>query len=128
MHLTGGAAFLVSSLILQGTVLGADTRYVCDPALRVFCKNVHVGCSGATKFRTSTLHLSLTGTTARVEAEGYDGARSGQLSAGRDVLIHMNDRREWIRIEPDGRFSHRVYRRHGPVMSYGLCRQVTGTR
>ena len=29
--------------------------------------------------------------------------------------------RDWIRVDPEGRYSQRVYLERGPAMAFGLC-------
>ncbi len=74
--------------------------------------------------RTSVIKISIDGTAARLEFEGTTATAEGAATAGRDLLIRMTDHRAWIRIQPDGRYSHRVYQRSEAAMSYGVCKMV----
>ena len=38
------------------------------------------------------------------------------------ILIELTASRDWIRIEPGGRYTHRIYRNGRAAMSYGFCR------
>lgn len=100
---------------------GGQQAYSCEPALPVFCRNIHVSCAGATKIRTAVFEVLISGTDARVTFVGAATAIQARVSHGRDLVIRLHDSRDWIRIQRDNRFSHRIYRKRGAAMSYGTC-------
>lgn len=100
--------------------------YSCEPALPVFCRNVHVSCAGATRIRTAAFEIVITGTEALVTFAGSDTPIRGRVSAGRDLIIRLHNSRDWIRIQRDKRFSHRIYRKRGAAMSIGACAGKVG--
>ncbi|MEM7427825.1 MAG: hypothetical protein AAF441_17155 [Pseudomonadota bacterium] len=101
---------------------GAGTvTFVCRPALPVYCRNVHVGCSGKTGIRTAVIEISIRGDRARLVFAGDRPPARGNVSGSGYILIRLDGQREWLRIEADGRFSHRIYPDERAAMSYGQC-------
>ena len=91
----------------------------CVPALPFYCQNIHVGCAGRSATRTEAFRVQ----SAKVvfEAENAWEVRT-QTDRGATILWRKGHA-DWIRIEPDGRFSLRRYSRT-PLMTRGTCRQV----
>lgn len=109
---------LKAAVVLIATAVVAEADEVrCTPALPVFCANVHVGCSGRTEMPTQGFM------TGDGQILFDDGAiwRVDIAVSDSGVVYRREEARDWIRIDPDGRFSQRVYRARGPVMTYGVC-------
>lgn len=100
--------------------------YSCKPALPVFCRNIHVSCAGATRIRTTPFNVWISDADALVTFAGSDTPLRGRVGDGRDLVIRLHDSRDWIRIERNDRFSHRIYRKRGAAMSYGMCKRQVG--
>ena len=119
------AVFLFVPIFLAPIVGAVDRelRLSCRPQLPVFCRNIHVSCSGRTKVRTSMIEILISGEKARLVFAGAEPDIFATVWKGRDLVIRFNTSRNWMRIEPDGRFSHRIYLQKGAAMSYGMCRR-----
>lgn len=117
---------VLSSLSGAACAGTAAQTFTCKPALPVFCRNIHVSCAGATKIRTAAFEMLISGAEARVRFDGSERVIQGQVGAGRDLVIRLETSRDWIRIQADGRFSHRIYRAGGASMSYGTCVSQSG--
>ena len=99
----------------------SEINYACKPALPVFCRNIHVSCSGKTTIPASPFEIFITGSSAYV-AFGKSMERIGGSVTGRgDRVVRLSQSRDWIRIQTDGRYSHRIYRDGHAAMSYGVC-------
>lgn len=125
-----GAAALCLALALSPAALAApdDAQTLrCTPLWPVFCGNVHVLCSGRSKIGTDPFTVSFSEDAATVTPDaGPPVAMTIETgSAGR--VLHPAEGRDWIRLHPDGRFSHRIYLPAGALMSTGTCRPVDGT-
>lgn len=122
------ARFLLLAILLcpPQTAGAADPPggFACKPALPAFCRNIHVGCSGVTALPTSAFEVSIVDGAAQLDFEGSGAPLAGRVSGSGDVVIRLTDSRDWIRIEEDGRFSHRTYRDGRAAMSYGTCRRL----
>ena len=120
------AWFLVLAILLclPQTVGAADPPrgLVCKPALSVFCRNIHVGCSGVTGIPTTRFEVVVADGRALLDFEGSKAPLAGQVSGSGDLVIRLAEGRDWVRIKEDGRFSHRTYRDGRAAMSYGTCR------
>ena len=92
----------------------------CVPALPFYCRNIHVGCAGRTRIETSGF-IAEDGSVAF--EDGTVWPVRVQPSDGATILWRM-DSRDWIRIEANGRFSLRRYRKMQAMMTYGDCVQV----
>lgn len=103
----------------------AAETYACQPSLSIFCRNIHVSCAGATRIPTAKFKVTVSGAEARVQTHGTAVLETGQAFRGKAVLIELSGSNDWIRIEPSGRYSHRIYRRGQAAMSYGTCRLRT---
>ena len=123
-----GARLLLFAILasLPGAAAAADTMqgFACRPTLPVFCRNIHVGCSGVTEIPTAAFDVAVAGETARLEVEGREAALTGRVFGSGDLVIRLEAGRDWIRIQEDGRFSHRIYRNGHAAMSYGTCRRL----
>ena len=107
-----------------GTPASAGTgarTYTCQPSLSMFCRNIHVSCAGTTTIRTKRFVVSVSGNKANVTMEGAERGRTGQVYDENGILIELSSPRDWIRIEPGGRYTHRIYRNGRAAMSYGYC-------
>ena len=102
---------------------GLPRSYACDPTLSVFCRNIHVGCSGVTEIPTAAFEVVISDSNARVDFEGEAAPLSGRVSGSGDLVVRLEESRAWIRIQQDGRYSHRIYRDGRAAMSYGSCRR-----
>ena len=98
------------------------------PVLPVFCRNIHVSCSGATKIRTSSFKVSIVEGIAHVDFEGAEPSVRGRVAGSGDLVIRLENSRDWIRIQQDGRYSHRIYRKGGAAMSHGTCERTPAER
>lgn len=100
----------------------SSKSYACRPSLSTFCRNIHVSCAGTTTIKTRRFVVSISGKTAVVRTEGTRHGKSGRAYDDNGILIELSASRDWIRIEPSGRYTHRIYRNSGAAMSYGFCR------
>ncbi len=87
----------------------------------MFCRNIHVSCSGKTTIPTSPFEIFMNGSSAYV-AFGESRERiAGSVTGRGDRVVRLSHSRDWIRIQTDGRYSHRIYRGGHAAMSYGMC-------
>ncbi len=104
---------------------GADDAarsYDCEPLRPFFCRNIHVACAGRTRIPTSPFRVSIAGDHATVEFQGPEPSARGRVGGTGDLVIRLEAGRAWIRIQPDGRYSHRIYWGGGSAMSQGTCK------
>ena len=93
----------------------------CTPALPHFCANIHVGCAGRSKQKTSAFDAVFhMGRASVTFANGKGWAAEVSNSRGA-LILRKSDARDWIRIETDGRYAQRIYAESGPLMAYGHC-------
>ena len=90
--------------------------------MKFFCRNVHVGCAGRTIVRTEKFKIMVFGNAATVSFAVNKVPLRGSVSQGRDLIVVFTESRSWIRIEPDGKYSHRIYPDGKAAMSHGWCR------
>jgi len=98
--------------------------YDCVPLRPFFCRNIHVACAGRTKLPTSPFRVSVAGDLAKVDFEGPEPSGQGRVSGSGELVIRLETNRSWIRIQPDGRYSHRIYWGGGSAMSQGSCKET----
>ncbi len=98
--------------------------YHCEPARPVFCRNIHVACAGRTGVPAVPFRVSIDGAVARLDFDGPEPSVHGKVTESGDLVIRLENSRSWIRIRPDGRYSHRIYRKGGAAMSQGTCRSA----
>lgn len=96
-------------------------QYICHPKLPVFCRNIHVSCSGRTSITTSIFAISITRNVAVLNFNDKKQSISGHAIQNGDLVVNFFDSRAWVRIEPDGNYSHRIYLKGDTAMSYGVC-------
>ncbi len=99
----------------------AEIIYACKPALPVFCRNIHVSCSGKTTIPASPFEVFITGSSAYVAFGKSKERIAGSVTGRGDRVVRLSQSRDWIRIQTDGRYSHRIYRDGRAAMSYGVC-------
>jgi|GEM_PF-3039962 len=95
--------------------------YHCQPAQTYFCRNIHVSCAGVTDIPAAPFTVSIAGAVAAVEFEGAAATKSGSVAGEHDLVVRLSDGRDWIRIEANGRYSHRIHAARGAAMSQGRC-------
>jgi hypothetical protein len=121
--------FLLFVILVSFGKLGnaADTQsdFRCRPALSYFCENIHVSCAGATNIRTTPFSVSIVEKVARVDFEESRPPKTGRVSGTRDLVIRLENSRDWIRIEKNGRYSQRIHGKRGAAMGHGICEPVT---
>lgn len=100
---------------------GQKQAYFCQPALLVFCQNIHVSCSGRTHIATVPFQVSILGSLAQVSFADAKSSIVGHVRNGPDTVVRLAGSQDWIRIEPDGKYSYRIYRKGIAAMSYGMC-------
>ena len=110
------------------TAKNSSKTYICQPSLENFCRNVHIGCAGVTTIRTVKFKVAISGDRALVKMDNAAQYETGQVSNDNGVLIELAESRDWIRIEQDGRYSHRIYRDEQAAMSYGICHSASNRR
>jgi len=101
----------------------------CEPALPVFCQNIHVSCAGPTELRTFPFKLRVASGRGWIEAgpeaadfqRQYADARIEWGHADAYVLLFPQGRPGYIKLLADGTFSFRHYPGDTGVMSYGRC-------
>ena len=75
--------------------------------------------------RTIIAVLALFVSSAALAFEGPEPSLRGRVSGSDDLVIHLENSRSWIRIQPDGRYGHRIYVKDGAAMSQGTCRRTS---
>ena len=99
----------------------AELIYACKPALPVFCRNIHVSCSGKTTIPALPFEVFMTGSSATVAFGKSKERIAGSVTGRGDRVVRLSQSRDWIRIQTDGRYSHRTYRDGHAAMSSGVC-------
>ena len=94
----------------------------CTPALPNFCANVHVGCAGRSKLRTSGFDVLVHKGRASVTFSNGTGWVAKTARSRGALILRRHGDQGWIRIETDGRFSQRIYVKGAALMAYGTCR------
>jgi len=113
---------LVDTLLARGQVN-------CRPALPNFCRNIHAGCSGRSTIATAPFSVELKGDIATLtyapgKSQVADLPSSGPLEVSEDLsyaLVRLRPEADYLRIEADGRYNIRIYRRGTAYMSRGVC-------
>lgn len=123
MQLFMAAAALLAGMLPSATARADGAAFTCRPALPFFCRNVHVSCSGVTAIRTSVFKVQVFAEDASVHFAGKPSPDAAGISRGKDLIIRLTGTKDWIRIEPGNRYSHRIYRGGRAAMSYGVCEQ-----
>jgi hypothetical protein len=98
----------------------------CAPMWPQFCANVHVACAGKTRIPTRAFTIRFDAGAAEVAFDDGAGwaARVAETETGR--VLRPAEGRDWIRVDPKGRFSHSIRRDGRTMMSAGPCREVLG--
>lgn len=107
-----------------------DTGSVrCQPSLRYFCANIHVGCAGRTKKKTFAFRMRVTSRRGWIEPAGQlandPHLSTATLVTNADsthVILPLSDNGGYVKLGSGGRYSFRFYIRGAGVMSYGNCR------
>jgi hypothetical protein len=82
--------------------------------------NIHIGCAGRSKMATEGFILK-----DQVIVFDDEETWDVRVQKDRDGLIYWrHDRDDWVRIENEGRFSLRRYKKGVALMTRGRCRQV----
>ena len=131
MNRNGKFAFIAIAAV-SCSAYSAPPRAVdveCEPALPVFCQNIHVSCAGPTELRTFAFRLRVVSGKGWIEAEPgaaefqllYSDARIEWSEAQGDVILRPREGPGYIKLQADGRFSFRHYPQSIGIMAYGRC-------
>jgi hypothetical protein len=102
-----------------------SVRYSCEPALPIFCGNIHIGCIFPTRIATVPMEIEVRQTTALVWFADREQPVQAQVKRYDAMVIRLVNSRDWIRIRPDGQFAQRIYRKKVTGMAYGVCKTNT---
>ena len=64
--------------------------YPCKPALPVFCRNIHVSCSGKTAIPTSPFEVFMTGSSAYVAFGKSKERIAGSVTGRGDRVVRLS--------------------------------------
>lgn len=96
----------------------------CAPKFGVYCANAHVSCAFASRIPTQRFRVAFGEDSGEVEFA--DSVRAVMKLAvyhsGR--VLRAYEGPDWIRIDPQNNFSHRIEGPNGPLMSVGRCESV----
>lgn len=113
-----GAVLAAAASMAQAEVLE------CKPAYRFYCENIHIGCSGRSRVKTTPFRIDLAPERATLtDATGQVTALQVHPSPGA-VVLRDPESGNWIRLLRDGTFAQRLQARNPALMSRGRCRQV----
>jgi hypothetical protein len=102
----------------------------CQPALPVFCANIHVACSGPTDRKAFPFRLRASRTQGSLETDADTAGVAEQYANGRVewdgakayVIVRPREANGYVKLLADGTYSFRHYSRHAATMSRGHCR------
>ncbi len=133
--LLAGAGLMAAHGIAQTTVAKlAETGEVsCEPALPVFCGNIHVSCSGPSALKAFPFKLRASGSRGWIETaadtadpkgigELYENGRLDWDSRLAYVIVQPHRGNGYVKVQADGSYSFRHYSQDGATMSRGYCR------
>ena len=136
MLLLCGFAATTHAGILDEIRAGSGVR--CQPALKVYCKNVHVACAGRSAKPTRALMVAPTQRITRFQLHhSQPSARIEEASAtqvlahgscdagGQGLVLRAGSRKGYVKILANGRCAERTYRFGPALMAYGQCSTVT---
>ena len=90
--MAGARILLFAILLCLPQTAGASEPprgFACKPTLPVFCRNIHVGCSGVTGIPTAAFEVAIAGASARLELEGREAPLAGRVSGSGDLVIRL---------------------------------------
>ena len=110
-------------------VLAERGTVSCVPAIRHFCRNIHISCSGLSKIRTRPFELHVSGKTGTLvfSSPMQEDDRKGTPDRGPVrfargyALLRLGTDGGYVKLEADGRYSHRIYSHGTALMSHGTC-------
>jgi len=119
---------LIAMVLVTGTSAADESlRYYCKPALPVFCGNIHIGCTSATRIATVAMVIEIRQTTAQILFAGKEKPVNATVKRYDAMVIRPVNSKDWIRIRPDGQFAQRIYRKNVTAMAYGICKTLSGS-
>jgi hypothetical protein len=110
------------------TTLAKEGAVSCQPALRYFCANIHVSCSGRSSISAFPFEILIHGGQAEISADNQTMA--GLLrdkhsfhwsSDGRYLLIKFRFNQGYLKVSESGKYSFRYYQAGSALMSQGRC-------
>jgi hypothetical protein len=101
----------------------------CEPALPVFCANIHVSCVGPSSIKSFRFRLRAAGTRGAVESNTDDAGVAAAFSPARVewgaasayVILRPPQGNGYVKLLADGTYSFRHYGSSGALMSRGEC-------
>jgi hypothetical protein len=109
----------------------------CRPALKVYCRNIHVACAGRSAKATRQLFVVLVSHSADfrvryarrhsvedVDRAAYLLARGIWDADGQALVLRSDDDAGYVRIQATGRYAERTYQLGSALMAYGQCSTI----
>lgn len=112
---------LLISVLAAGPALAGEVTLRCTPELSHFCANIHVGCAGRSKVAALAFELRRDGEHATLHPERGPAQRAIVTWSSADLIFWNEGSRDWLRLEPDGRYSQRIYLAGRALMARGRC-------
>lgn len=101
----------------------------CEPAIPLFCNNIHVACGGPSTTKTFAFALRANRTSGSIAATGdgadiaeeYENGRVEWDGQNEFVIIRPKQKDGYVKLHADGRYIFRLYAVRGTIMSRGQC-------
>lgn len=139
--MTQGLRLALTFFLLWTNAAGATSEAVtdtldhtrtaaCTPAMKRFCENIHIGCSGRSRIPAVPFVITLEGDLARLKTAA-PATRSAMLPRTGSInwadhhaylIVRFRPGADYLKIKSDGSYSYRHYNRGKAYMSYGRCR------
>lgn len=100
----------------------AAETLACAPRYPTFCANAHVACVGRSRLPAQAFTVAFEGPRATISFADGAVVEAGVAMSESGRVLRVEGEDWWIRIDPAGRFSQRVYAAAGALMSVGICR------
>lgn len=129
LAVSAGSAEKVDAPEVAIAKLARTGEVSCQPAMPVFCSNIHVSCSGPSATKAFPFKLRATSTRGSLESKSDAAGMTEQFESGRVewgnengyVILYSHQTNGYVKMLADGRYSFRHYSQYAATMSRGHC-------
>lgn len=97
--------------------------YRCEPAISHYCQNIHIGCAGRSKRKTTPFEVHIDGSLAVLRrGDKSNGVMMSKKNG--EIVLRDPETGNWVRILKNRTYAERLQSAKPALMARGDCETV----